>query len=170
MTQPRDTLVLNLLQQNWNPANTFGLTPDISYGWYDESAGQPQLTIGSEDETPGPESGPTGYDTMTPLGEPPNQSFTGTIDIHCWGRNEDLSGASTGYAQQYFQGDGDNLGAREELRRIIRENGRAPVDPVTGNRPVNLIGPLGGREVPEDDPGSRVIHYIEQIGYGYRTQ
>lgn len=166
--QPRDTLVRNLLREYWNPSTTFDITPDISFGWYDDGKDQPQVCIRSTDEGP-TDGGETGYSAINATGGPHNQSMSGAIPVHIFADVGKLDGASTQFPRVLCLGDETNRGLIEEVKSIIREYGSSPVDPVTGNRPVNVIAPGPAVEAPSEKPGSEEVHFQLTIEYGYET-
>lgn len=167
--QPREWLLLNLLEQNWDATNTFGLTPDISFGNWNEAKAQPQVTIPQPDEGP-IGGGDTGYDAFDSGGGIPHQTVDGVLDVDVWARDRDLGGASTDAAAKYCSGDkdGSTPGVVAEIQRIVRANADRPTDPVTGNQPVQTIAPGGSRRVPEDDVGSEVVHFVVPVRFLYR--
>lgn len=166
--QPRDTLVRNLLREYWDPTVTFGVTPDISFGWYDDAKDQPQVCIRSSEEGP-INGGQTGYSAINATGGSPNQSIDGVINTHVFVDFGHLNGASTDFPRVLCVGDETNRGINGEIRSIIRDNASSPEDPYTGNRPVNVISPGEAIEVPPEDPGTEEVHFRVSIGYGYET-
>lgn len=165
--QPREWLVLNLLESNWTSGNTFGLVPDISFGWWNDDKGQPQVLIQSPDEGP-TGGGTTGYSAIDPSGGSPIQTVDGVISIHCFARSRDLGSASTDHAAQYLDGDkdGSNHGVTEEITDIVQNNADQPTDPDTGNTPVRVLAPGQVRRGPtQEDVGDRVVHRIVEVGY-----
>lgn len=167
--QPREYLVLHLLEANWDNSDTFGLTPDISFGWWNENKGQPQCLIQTPDEGP-TDGGTTGYSAIDPGGGTPIQRIDGVITIHCWARSRDLGNASTDHAAQYLDGDtdGSNHGVTEEITDIIQTNASQPTDPTTGNQPVEVLAPRTVQQGPtQDDVGDRVVHRLVEVGYQF---
>ena len=166
--QPREILVRNLLRAEWDQSETFGLTPDISFGWYVESKGVPQLLVRAPDEGP-LGGGETGYDAIDGSGGIPNQTISGVIDVHGMADASDLDAATTDFPDVYLSGNESQHGAMAEVRRIARENYSAPTDPETGNRPVNTLAPGDSQEVPDDGAGTREAHYLVEVGYTFTT-
>lgn len=156
--EPREDLVLQLLQADWNKSNTFGQTPKITFGWFNEDAGNAQVTVAQPEESP-IDAGDTGYSHISADGNP-GQTIGGTIQVHVWSRKEDLSGASTDNPRQY------NERCCEEIKRIAGANAVSPTNPDTGNQPVDSLAYDGRVPVPEPDRPS-VFHYRATVRYGY---
>jgi len=158
--EPREDLVLELLRDQWDPSNTFGVTPDISFGWFREEASQPQVTVGQPEESPA-NGGETGYSHISADGDP-GQTIAGTIDVHVWSTPDRLGAqnASTKNPRQY------NERCCEEIQRIVGENASRPTNPDTGNQPVSFISYDGRIPVPEPDFDDR-FHYTAPVAYGY---
>lgn len=171
--EPREQLLIDLLRDEWNTDNTFTLQPDISYGWYDEEKGTPQVTIPQPDEGP-ISGGDTGYSGITPDGTGPNQTISGTLDVSCWCAFDELDNASTEYPQEYLAGSADRttgdvtLGVVEEIKRIVRENAVRPTNPKTSNQPVRVIAPGDGTQVEEPDTQG-LFRYDIPISFVYST-
>jgi hypothetical protein len=156
-----ETLVHDLLEDSWVASNTYDFKPDIHYGWFDDDGGNPQLTIGQpEDSTVS--GGDTGYQSINQSGEP-GQEFAGTVDLNVWSRRSDMSGPSTGNPRQY------NYQVTEEIRRIIRNNADQPVNPRTGNTPVEVVAWLSREPFQETERRKVVFRYLVTVGFNYRV-
>lgn len=141
----REQLVLDLLQSEWSKANTEDLTPNITFGWYDQKTeGTPLLTVAQAREGP-TGGGTTRYDVMTADGSGPEQTMTGTVDCDIWTHRDDLANASTNSQNVY------NGRAADEIARIIRANASEPTNPRTGNQPVTTVAPGDSFAVREED-------------------
>lgn len=165
--QPREELVLNLLQTGWDDSNTFGLTPSITYGWFDEDATNAQLTVGQPEESP-VNGGQTGFSGITPDGSGPSQEFDGVVLCHAWTRNADLDAVPD--SQSFGRHPrGYNAYVAEEVRRVIGNHESRPTDPRTGNEPVQYLSFGGSRPADEPDSGRTkpVWHLVIAVGYGY---
>lgn len=155
----REQLVLDLLQDAWTPANTAGVTPNITFGWYDQKEeGTPLLTVGESEESPSG-GGATGYDSMDGAGGGPEQTMDGSVPVNVWTHRGDLDSASTSSQREY------NGLAVEEVARIVRANAVRPTNPRTGEQPVRLIGVGVAQAVPE--PNEHAV-YRKQIPVPYR--
>lgn len=158
--EAREKLLLELLQAGWKKANTFDVTPHISFGWFDESKSTPQVTIGQPEESP-TGGGNTGYSHIR-VGEGPGQSIIGTMPVHVWSTHERLSsaGATTSNPREF------NERCCEEVKRIVRANASTPTNPSTGAEPVSSIAYDGREPVPEPDR-PEVEHYATEVRYTY---
>jgi len=158
--EPREQLLLHLLRDNWDASNTLGVTPDISFGWFRDEADQPQAAVGQPEESP-LGGGETGYSHISPDGRP-GQTLAGTIDIHVWSTPQRLEaqGASTNNPRQF------NERCCEEIQRIISNHASRPVNPDSGNQPVDVLAYDGRAPAPEPDYDDR-FHYIATAAYGY---
>ena len=157
--EPPERLVLDILQVEWDNTNSYDLTPKISFGWFDESSGIPQVTISQPDESPS-DGGNTGFSGISVDG--PTQRFTGTIEVNVWCRPSDLENANTVNPRQY------NQAAAMEIQRIIGNNNDRPENPRTGNMPVNFLSYAGKTPVPEPDDTIKMLrHYNVVVSYGY---
>lgn len=157
--EPRERLVLDLLQADWTAGNTFGLTPKLTFGWFNEDAGNAQVTVGQPEESP-IDGGNTGYSHISADGTP-GQTVGGTIPVHVWSRTDDLGGASTDNPRQY------NERCCEEIKRIVGNHAASPTNPDTGNQPVDSLAYDGREPVPEPDRTPTVFHYKATVRYGY---
>lgn len=160
--EPREKLVLALLQTDWTPANTFDATPHISFGWFEDGKDVPQVTVGQPEESP-VDGGQTGYSHIR-VGSGPGQTIGGSIAVHVWSTTDrlDAVGASTKNPREF------NERCCEEVQRIVGENASTPTNPSTGAEPVSSIAYDGREPVPEPDrPG--VEHYRAEVRYGYET-
>lgn len=153
-----EKLVLDLLTSEWNSANTFGLTPRITYGWFDEDGDIPQVTVPQADESVAG-GGETGYSGIDPSTGEGTQHYSGEVTVHVWSRGDDLSTADTSHPRQY------NSEASEEIRRIAKANDDKPKNPKTGNTPVGTLAYLGKTPAPDDDEMRTVFHYAVRLGY-----
>lgn len=161
--EPRERLVRDLLAGNWDPANTFGITPHITYGWFDEDKTKPQVTIREPDEGP-VDGGETGYASMSGDGSGPSQSIGGDCQVHLWAREADVSGANASA--------GENPRnwlsfAREQVYDVIRSNASRPTNPSTGNDPVNYISPGNAVPAHDRDRVKTVYHLVVPVNFGY---
>jgi len=160
--EPRERLVLELLKDDWGNGDVddFGITPKISFGWFEEDVDQPQVTVGQPEESP-VDGGQTGYSHISADGDP-GQTVGGTIDVHVWSSTEDLDAqnASTSNPREF------NERACEEVQRIVSANAASPTNPATGNDPVSSIAYDGRQPVPEPDRDD-VFHYVAIVQYGY---
>lgn len=160
--EPREVLVTHLLQDGWTAGNTYGQTPYISFGWFDDSKDRPQVTIDQAKE--GPEfRGVTPFDGFAPNGSGDlSQTVTGVVQAHCWAEARKLGSATTDNPRQYL---GD---AVEEINRIIDANQVKPTNPSTGNQPVRLLAAHQATPVSEPDHSAR-FHYRVTVSYLYST-
>jgi len=163
---PREVLIRNLLRDGWNADNTYGLRPDISFGWFDDEQDQPQAVVRTPEETT--TTGGTGFDAMGVDG--PTQTRTGTLNIHTFARSRELDGASTDFPRQYLSGGSSSHGVTGEIRRVISANTVGPVDPDTSERPVQALANETVVEAPEPDTGDEVVHFRNAVTYYYRDE
>lgn len=159
-------LVRNLLVDEWDASNTFGLQPDISYGWYDDSKSVPQVLVRIPDEGP-IGGGQTGFDAIDPTGGTPHQTVDGVLEVHCFADRDDIGDASTRFPREYLSGDDSTEGVIGEIVRIIGANAQAPTDPTTGAQPVRLLAPLQSQEAPTEDAGAETAHIVQAVGYQF---
>lgn len=155
-----ETLVQDLLESEWKSGNTFGFTPDIHYGWFDEETTNPEVTV-SQSEGSTVDGGQTGYESINQNGVP-GQEFAGTVPVNVWSRRSDMSGPNTDNPRQY------NYQATEEIKRIIKANADKPTNPNTGNQPVEVIAPLSREAFVETERRKVVFRYLVEIGFNYR--
>lgn len=158
----REQLVLDLLQDGWTAANSYGLTPNITFGGYDrKSEGTPLVGVAEAREGP-VGGGQTGYDSIDAGGGGPEQTIAGVVDVHVWSHRDDLGSATTDHQRQY------NGAATEEVARIARANAVRPTNPRTGNQPVRVLSPGSANSVAE--PEERALyHRLIPISYLYHT-
>jgi hypothetical protein len=172
MREPREQLVLDILRGNWDNTNTFGLTPKISYGWF-EGVDQPQVTIQQPSEGP-INGGNTGYSAIDGSDGTLHQDISGSVDLHIWCAFDELDSTSATHPRQYITGDADrtdgsvNLGVLGEIERIVRENAYNPTNPETNNNPVWSMAPGDGNQAPEPDEQG-LFHYIKPVQFVYNT-
>lgn len=166
MREPREQLVLDLLDDEWVASNTFGEVPTITYGWFEDPPQKPYINVLQPDEGP-LGGGETGYDGITGGGTP-HQTINSIVDIHIFAATGELDGASTSHPREYLTGSADRStgdvsgGAVAEVQRIIRDNAVKPTNPKTGNQPIQVQSPGTSRPVAEpDDIG--VFHYVTEI-------
>lgn len=173
--EPREQHVRDLLKDKWQNDHPFGLTPKISYGWFDADQGQPQVTIRQPDEGP-VDGGRTGYSGIDPTGGGPTQTISGVVEVHVWARYSDLkssSSATTDFPRKYITGEADTStgtvsgGVLEEIYRIVRNNPTA-ANPKTGNQPMRVIAAGDATKAPEPDEEG-LEHYVVPIRYVYGT-
>lgn len=158
----REQLVLDLLQKKWTSSNTYGLTPNITFGWYDmKTDGTPLLTVAEAQEAPAG-GGQTGYDSISGDGSGPEQTMAGTVDCHIWTHRDDLSSANTNGQRAY------NGAVTEEVARICRENAVRPTNPQTNNQPIRVISPGQAQSVAEPDEHA-LYHRFIPVSYLYHT-
>jgi len=156
-----EVLVHDLLDDasGWDSTNTYDFKPDIHYGWFDEDNENPEVTVGQAEDSV-VNGGDTGYSSLNQNGEP-GQDFAGTVEVNVWARRLDMSGPSTGNPRVF------NYAATEEIRRIIKNNADTPLNPVTGNQPVESIAWLSREAFVEDERRKTVFRYLVTIGYTY---
>lgn len=78
-------MLRDLLRSRWQPGSTGGITPRIHMGWYDESAPDPQITIGEPDESAA--GGETGFMSLHGPGGL-TQQIAGLIDLELWAHRD----------------------------------------------------------------------------------
>lgn len=166
--EAREQFVLQLLESNWNAANTFNETPSIIYG-RDEAPAKPYVVVGQPDES-AVRGGDTGFDAINAGASAPNQTLRGTVPVACYASDRELDSASTSSAKVWLTGSASTSGgavsggAIEEVYRIVRANANRPTNPQTGNRSVNVLS--AGPATPifdADEPGT----YGYRIGVSY---
>lgn len=163
--EPREQLVVDLLTNKWNSSNTHGLTPSIIYAEPDESPDKPYVAV--EQYNQGPiNGGETGYDGINGATGNLHQTISGTVPVHLYADDTELSGASTGSAKVYLTGSGSTGGAVDEVRRIVKGNAVSPTNPSTSNQPVDLLAPTGFNRVPEPDEPT-TAHYAGEVLFIY---
>ena len=72
----------SLLEDNWVPANTSSITPDISTGWYDLAAKRPVVTLTDPVDTP-VSNGQVKFFGIVQNGSP-NQYMMSTLALNVW--------------------------------------------------------------------------------------
>lgn len=161
--EPREQLIVDLLTDEWNAANTHNLKPSILYDREDEPP-TPSVTV--EQYTEGPlGGGSTGYDAMSATGSNPHQTRSGSVPVHLYATDNELGGASTDSAKVYMTGSGGTGGVVDEVQRIVQENANRPSNPSTGNTPVDLISPTSFGPAPTDEAGR--VHFAGEVLYLY---
>lgn len=171
--EPREQLVLDLLTHEWDSANTFGETPSITYGWYDDPPARPYANVMQPRSSP-VGGGTTGFDGMDSSGGQPVQTISEVVDVHLFAAYGELGNATVSNPREYLTGSADRTtgdvtaGAVGEIKRIVGENGSKPTNPKTGNQPVASLSFRNARPVPEpDDPG--VFHQVVETQLVYTT-
>lgn len=171
--EPREQLVLDFLEDRWTAANTFGETPHISFGWFDDPPSKPYICVLQPEEGP-IGGGETGFDGMDPNLGSPHQTIRGTVPVHVFATNRELDNASTDNPREYLTGSASRTdgsvsgGAIGEIYRIVRNNAVDPTNPKTGNTPVQLLSAGDAAPAPEEDE-TGVFHYLAPINYIYTT-
>lgn len=168
--EPREQLVVDLLTDKWTASNTFGLTPSIIYASQDEPS-TPHITVEKYDQGP-INGGATSYSFMDGSGGGPGQMISGTVTLHAFASDHQLSGATTSSADVFLNGSGQsggtvNGGVTDEIRRIIKNNASQPTNPTTSNQPVDVIAPTDFTPGPTDEPDR--AHYVGQVLYIYHN-
>lgn len=158
--EPREDLVLRLLEDNWTASNTYEQTPHLSFGWYSSDKPVPQVTVGQPEESP-VDGGQTGFSGINPATGEPTKRTGGTIPVNIWSRADDLASATTNNPRQY------NERVCEEVRRIIDGHADRPTNPSSGNQPVKYISYQGHAPVPETDEVKAVFRHRAEVSYGY---
>jgi hypothetical protein len=156
----RDKLVRDILRDGWASSNTYGLTPTIIFGWYDDKPDdQPALTLRRQTELPF-DGGQTGYAAFDPSGAGAIQRRTGVVRCHIWVETGDLGSAPTDFPEPYA------YEVVEEIKRITEANQDQPTNPDTGNQPVQGLAPGEDDVVPEPEK-SGVFHRFADVTYWY---
>ncbi len=157
-----EKLVLDILQEEWSSTLTYDLTPNITFGWFDEDKEIPQVTIRQPDEEP-INGGETGFSGIYPADGSPTQRITGTIGVHIWCRPDDLDSATTRNPRQY------NQAVTNGIQEIIKDGYQdSPASPRTGETPVNYLSYGGKTPAPEPDDTIKMLrHYVVTLNYGY---
>lgn len=166
--EPRNQLIVDLLTDKWDASNTHGLTPSIIYASQDEPD-TPHVTVEAYDEGP-INGGETSFSHMDGDGGGPGQTISGTVPIHAFAEDGQLSGASTSSADVYLEGSGQSGGTVDggvvdEIRRIIGLDPTNPTNPVTGNQPVEILATTTFTPGPTDEPDQ--AHYVGAALYIY---
>lgn len=171
--EPREQLVLDLLDDEWDASNSFGVTPSITYGWFSDPPERPYANVMQPRATP-VGGGTTGFDGIDSTGGEPVQTMSEIVDVHLFAARGELDGATTTHPREYLTGSADRTtgdvtaGAVGEIKRIVGNNGSKPTNPKTGNQPVASLSIQNARPVPEpDDPG--VFHQIIETKLTYTT-
>ncbi len=145
--------IKNIIKANWLPANTSGVTPSISTGWYDRKSASPQVTV--TDPVMTPESGGnTGYFGITTNGAP-KQYWNCTVNVNFWVTREALAAISLNPKQCIFE-------MRSEVERIIKANYNSISD-------LDFISWLGGFEEVDAKNPPTVYRFVGEVGYGYMS-
>lgn len=147
--------ILNLLQNNWNNANTsIGYDPDIHSGWHASDAGNPQVTVSNPEESP-INGGTTGYAAIAADGSGGTQELDGIVNVDCWSDRDVESSVNPKKLTFEFT---------EEIRRIVKANQTNATD-------LRLIA-YGGRNFvpPGGDEDPPTFHYNVPVQYGYRSR
>lgn len=161
--EPRERLIRDLLADAWTPGNSFGITPHITFGWFDEDKSKPQITVRQPEEGP-VDGGETGYSSMSGDGSGPSQTIGGDCQVHLWARTSDVETAN--------DAAGENPRnwlsyAKEEVYDIIRSNAVDPTNPSTGEEPVNFISPGETFPAHDDERTKTVYHLVIPVNFGY---
>lgn len=171
--EPREQLVLDLLDAEWDPSNSFGATPTITYGWYDDPPTRPYINVlqPQEDALGG---GETGFDGMNTAQGKPTQTRAVVVPVHAFAVHDELDDASTSHPREYLTGSADRGtgaitgGVTGEVHRIVGENSVEPTNPKTGNQPVQSMSVRTSRPVPEPEERG-VFHYVIELNQLYPT-
>lgn len=163
--EPREQLVVDLLSDKWDSSNTHGLTPSVIYAEPDESPDTAYVAV--EQYSQGPlGGGDTSYDGINGSDGGLHQTISGTVPVHLYADDTELSGASTGSAKVYLTGEGSTGGAVDEVIRIIKDNAVSPTNPSTSNQPVDLFAPTSFSRVPEPNEPT-TAHYAGEVLFIY---
>ena len=74
-------VIYQLLLEEWDAANTGGMTPLINTGWRDTTLTKPIVTVGNDEESP---VNATGFSGIEPTGAGPTATTRGTVAINLW--------------------------------------------------------------------------------------
>ena len=174
--EPPKQLVRDLLRQNWDNSNTFSITPNVKYGWFDTYDDPAYVIVRQPDENP-LGGGETNFSYMTSGG--PGREVDGTIAVHAFASNvalRDNGTATTNYGSEFLWGadasnDGtlNDHGAVKEIERIIGNNEVRPANPITGNTPVRFLSIGSSTLVDESGEAGGEFHHSIDIGYIYSS-
>lgn len=174
--EPPKQLVRDLLRENWSAADTFSVTPNIKYGWFDSYDSPAYVVVRQPDENP-LGGGETGFSFMSGSGGGPGREVDGTIELHAFASSAKLKAdgsATTDFGNEYLWGadaaaDGTlgDRGAVKEIERIIGDNEVRPTNPITGNAPVRFLGIGSSTPVDENDATGGKFHHSIDVGYIY---
>lgn len=161
--EPREKLVLDLLQDQWDSTKTYGITPSITYGWFNEDKSVPQVTVPQPEEGP-VNGGQTGYASMSGDGSGPSQQIAGACIVHLWARSDDVSGANAAAGENPRNWLSYAL---EMLHKILDDNAVRPTNPSTGEQPVEYVS--YGEPAPAHDTNRTptVYHLVVPVNFGY---
>lgn len=137
--------VRQLLESNWNAANTQGITPTVTHGWYNRLRDKTKLMVTV--------TGISEYErlaTLSALG--PGALFEGRLDVNAWA-TKDTTGGSALARKLVYQ-------AREEISRIVRENQNSVAD-------LLWVKVVGRRPITDDDEESVIFRYLVEVSYGW---
>ena len=104
-------LLKDLIKNNWNAANTSGVTPDFHTGWHNPHSKSEQITFTGKHET---FEGRSGYGAIEGGGGGPVQIVDGKVFVNLWAtRDEGAGGANPKKLVYQFE---------REVRRILLAN------------------------------------------------
>lgn len=160
--EPRERLVLDLMK-TWDATNTYGITPHIDYGHFDEDRSKPQVTVRQPEEGP-VNGGQTGYASMSGDGSGPSQQIAGNCQVHLWAREADVTGANASAGQNPRNWLSY---AVEEAHQILDDNASRPTNPSTGEQPVQYVSYGAAAPAHDTDRVKTVYHLVLPVNFGY---
>lgn len=157
LTEDPKVTVRDLLRANWDPANTSGITPAISTGWYDGASANTQVSVADPDDSE-IGGGDTGLEGIQ-AGGGHVQARSGFVRCHCWVHRdmEDVDAAGVNPKTLAWQ-------FRQEIFRIVLANVLTPGDPVMDN-----IAPGASTEVTDADEAPTLYRRIVNVVYAWRA-
>lgn len=102
-------VLAELLNDEWDASNTLGVTPEIRTGWRDSDLPAPQVTVGTDEESP---ITPTGFSGMSGSGGGPTATIRGTVQVNTW-----VSREVTDENPKQLSSE-----VSKEIKRVVREN------------------------------------------------
>lgn len=154
MVQDPQLTIQNLLDNNWNTANTsISSKPEVFTGWRRAEATKPQVTVSTPDE--GPLGGAsTPFRGIDPSGAGPVQDINGFVDVNCWSDREVESSVNPKKLTYEFS---------EEVKRIVKANTLSATD-------LDFIGYDGRSFLVDPEANPTVFRYQVTIQYGYQNR
>lgn len=150
-----EVVVRAILTDEWNPANTLDITPNVHMGWLDPSGNQPEVTVSNPEESP-VLGADTGFRGIAPDGSP-TKDIGGTVMVNVWA-SRDRTDANPRQLVHLM---------KEEVRRIIDE---VHHDAPTSDDLIYLSFDGGQRRVEQEDDPPVVYRFLTRVGYGYSNR
>lgn len=144
-------IIRDILDNNWDKANTSSIKPKIKTGWWNESRFDNMVTISGQTETQS-DGGRTGYFGFQ-SGNGPVKDMDGSVQVDCWSESEQFQTNNKNAKDVVYE-------FSEEVKRIVTDN------TITINN-LRFISWNGRSELPSLDESPTLERQSCTIDYSY---